>query len=230
MPLPRSSSPSTFSLDLPVLGPGTRVAVQVGGVTLLCRAARMQGPALHLTVGESGLRHASLCNPGSPVQLTMYRAGSCWEFEATIREWVWTQPALLIVGGLHSWTQKQRRQELREPRSLEAMLQLQSGERALGRTLDISSGGVSLLLPAADSLKVGQTGQLTLRFADDEWCRHIPVRLTRLENWLHARGRSQRVGATLTQDATEDDRERWLTCLKYLEDLEDLNAQEDTDL
>ena len=226
MPLSRPMSPSGLSLNLPVLGPGTRVSVQVEGATLSCRAARMQGPALHLTVGESGIRHASLCNPGTPVQLTMYRAGSCWEFEATIREWVWTQPALLVVGGLHSWKQKQRRQELREPRSLEALLQLSCGERSLGRTLDISSGGVSLLLPAAEALQIGKIGQLTLRLADDEWCRHIPVRLTRLENWLHARGRSLRVGATLSENATEGDRERWLVCLK---DLEELNAPEDTE-
>lgn len=219
--MPRSSLESALSLELPVLGPGTRVDVTVGEATLACRAARMQGQALHLMVGETSVRHAALCNPGTSVQLTMYRSGSCWEFEATIREWVWTQPALLVVGGLRSWTQKQRRVELREPRSLEALLQLSGGERTCGRTLDISSGGVSLLLPATDSLQIGTTGQLTLRLAEDEWCHQIPVRLTRLENWLHTRGRSLRVGAALAESASEQENERWIDCLKRLEEQDD---------
>ena len=226
MPLSRSASESSLNLDLPVLGPGTRVDVLVEGALLTCRAARMEGQALHLTVADSSVRHAALCSPSTPIQLTMYRAGSCWEFKATIREWVWTQPALLVVGGISSWRQKQRRQESREPRSLEALLQLQSGERACGRTLDISSGGVSLLLPAAEALKVGQVGQLTLRLSDDEWCRQIPVRLTRMENWLHSRGRSLRVGAALTTDASEEDQERWASCIKRLEELT-LEQEED---
>ena len=225
--MPRSSSEESLSLELPVLGPGTRVDVLVEGNTLICRAARMQGQALYLTVGGNSVRYAALCAPGTPLQLTMYRAGSCWEFEATIREWVWTQPAMLVVGGLKSWTQKQRRQEQREPRSLEALLQLPHGERICGRTLDISAGGVSLLLPATESLKIEQHGQLTLRLADDEWCRHIPVCITRLENWLHPRGRSQKVGAALAESATLLETERWSQCRERLNALvteEETNA------
>jgi len=224
--MPRSFSES-LSLELPVLGPGTRVEVTVEGSTLACRAAQMQGQALYLTVGGDSVRHSALCTPGTPLQLTMYRAGSCWEFEATIREWVWTTPAMLVVVGLKSWTQKQRRQEQREPRSLEALFQLPSGERVCGRTLDISAGGVSLLLPATESLKIGQPGQLTLRLADDEWCRHIPVCITRLENWLHPRGRSQKVGAALAASATLLETERWSQCRERLNALvteEETNA------
>lgn len=205
------------ALSLPVLGPGTRVHVEVGEQTLFCRAARMQGNTLHLTVSEAGRSQTPPFEPGTTVQLTMFRAGTCWEFQATVSQWVVGQPPMLVVGALRGWVEKQRRQEDRAPQSLDALFLLDGGGRALGRTLDLSTGGVSLLLPASITVAVGMEGRLTLRLSEESWCSDIPMRVTRLENWLHARGRSLRVGAALAEGLTPEERTRWEACLRCLE-------------
>lgn len=211
-----SSAEATLSLEIPTLGPGTRVDVLVGKTTLACRAASMQGQGLHLMVSESSVRHAAHCTPGQSVRMTMYRSGTCWEFIGTIREWIWTQPAVLVVGALQGWQEKQRRQDKRDQRSLEAQLSLETGARYCGQTLDLSANGLSILLPMNELLNIGSRGHVTLRLAEDDWCADMPISIARLENWLHKRGRLQRVGASLVEPLTPEQRNRWDTCLTRL--------------
>lgn len=203
-------------VPLPLFGPGTRVEVAQPERTLLCRLCRMQGRTLHLSVPGDGAQAASWLPPGGPVRLTLSRGGACWEARATIREWLWTSPPTLVVGPVLDWREMPRRRAVRRGRQVALCLSLESGARLYGRTLDISSEGISLLLAGAAPLAAGNRAHLTLQLSEDEWSEAIPIRIARQESWLGPRGRSLRVGAAVEIAPTAAASHPWRQALQRL--------------
>ena len=198
---------------IPLLGPGVRVTLDSESCgPLTCRASRLDGGELHLTVTASGAEHSHALPAGVDVVLTMYCGGTCWECGATVREWLHGAPSVVVLGNLKGWRENQRRRERRAVRQHEALLLLSSGERAFGKSLDMSESGVSLLVPDAPGLMIGATGWLTLRISTSEWCKGIPVELIRRERWLQSGGRGIRLGAALGI-LTDEQYGDWESCL-----------------
>jgi hypothetical protein len=190
-------------MEIPLFGPGTRVELVVDGALVSCRALRMQGRSLHVSVPDSATsRLSGRLAAGSFVPLTLYARGSCWEVDGTVREWLWTRPAQLVIGGLEGWRELPRRQEPRAVQEREVCLWTEDGGRWHGRSRDISRVGISALLPGAAPLAVGARAALEIRQDDDDWSDAFPIRVVRLENWLHAGAgsRAQLVGMALQTD------------------------------
>lgn len=205
----------------PVLSPGARVEVDYGAGVLVCRLRTWQRTTLHLSAPPGARRALELQNGGS-VGLTLYpppahplAPGACLESEASLRGWVWTRPPLLVVAPLGPWREKWRRAAPRAPRQLAARLVVAGGTQYVGRTQDVSAGGVSLMVAGAAEIPEGTLGWLTLEIEEGHWCEDLPVRIARARHWLRRAGRSVEVGAEFRLRA-ERQITHWQQCLTRL--------------
>lgn len=198
----------------PVLGLGARVEVDDGVGVLICRLRAVHGRALHLDA-PPGARRSLLAQEGVPLQLTVSGSGVCWEAAAATRQWVWMRPPLLVVGVVGEWRKKRLRNARRVPRQLAARIAVAGGREYLGRTQDVSAGGVSLLVPGLAEVEEGAIGWLTLQIDEDNWCDDLPIRIARVRNWLRSTGRAVEIGAQL-QIPSESQGRSWQECLARL--------------
>jgi hypothetical protein len=210
-----------LEIQTPVLSPGARVEVDYGAGVLVCRLRAWHRTTLHLSVPPGTHRALHRCE-GTPVWLTLYpppshplAPGACLESEASMRGWIWTRPPLLVVGPHGPWREKWRRTAHRAERQLAARLVIEDGTEYVGRTQDVSAGGVSLMLAGSTEIEEGARGRLTLEVEEGHWCDDLPVRIARARHWLHRAGRTVEIGAEF-RPRTEQQNLHWQQCLVRL--------------
>jgi hypothetical protein len=141
--------------------------------------------------------------------------GACLESEASMRGWVWTRPPLLVVAPLGQWREKWRRTACRAPRQLAARLVVAARSEYVGRTLDVSTGGVSMMLAGAAEIAAGTLGWLTLEIEEGHWSQELPVRIARARHWLRRAGRIMEIGAEFRLHS-DGQYAHWQQCLDRL--------------
>jgi len=132
-----------------------------------------------------------------------------------MRGWVWTRPPLLVVAPLGTWREKWRRTAPRAPRQLAARLVLAPGTECVGRTQDVSAGGVSMMVAGLAEIREGTSGWLTIEIEEGHWSEDLPVRITRARHWLRRAGRTMEVGAEFRM-RTDRQCAHWHQCLARL--------------
>ena len=140
---------------------------------------------------------------------------ACLESGACMRGWVWTRPPLLVVAPLGTWREKWRRTAPRAPRQLAARLVLAPGTEYVGRTQDVSAGGVSMMVAGLAEIREGTSGWLTIEIEEGHWSEDLPVRITRARHWLRRAGRTMEVGAEFRM-RTDRQCAHWHQCLARL--------------
>jgi hypothetical protein len=229
-----------LDIQTPVLSPGARVEVDYGAGVVVCRLCAWHRTTLHLSVPPGAHRTLQRCE-GTPVRLTLYPPPdrrqatgdghevanglsaidyrlspvACLESEASMRGWIWTRPPLLVVGPHGPWREKWRRTAHRAERQLAARLVLEDGMEYVGRTQDVSAGGVSMMLAGSTEIGEGARGRLTLEVEEGHWCDDLPVRIARARHWLHRAGRTVEIGAEF-RPRTEAQNLHWQQCLARL--------------
>lgn len=210
----------SLQIQTPILVSGARVDVDYGAGVLVCRLHTWRRTTLHLSV-PPGSRRALEQREGGWVGLTLYpppahprATGACLESDGALRGWVWSRPPLLVVAPHGPWREKWRRAEPRAPRELAARLALAGGGEYIGRTLDVSAGGVSLMIAALEEVREGALGWLALEIEAGHWSDDLPVRIARGRHWLRRAGRNLELGAEF-RFQSDRQRTQWQQCLAH---------------
>jgi hypothetical protein len=139
-----------------------------------------------------------------------------WSAEASVSEWIWSRPPLLVTRLIETWRPEPRRRSRRQSREVEALLELDPLGEFPARTENVSHSGLLLLLRGCPGVAEGDTGRLTLHsLSPDFVCGPLPCRVARVLHWLRPSGRSVEVGVHLLP-VSEPERHDWQQCLARL--------------